>query len=78
MSALWRTVAVSSSIDAAVSSRLPAACSVRALSSWLPLAICVLAVEMPSTTARTCTSVRVSAARIVSIERSRRPVSSLA
>ncbi len=53
VSALWRTVAVSSSIDAAVSSRLPAVCSVRALRSWLPVAICALAVEMPSTTTRT-------------------------
>ena len=41
--AFWLTVAVSSSIDAAVSSRLEACDSVRADKSVLPAAICVAA-----------------------------------
>ncbi|MNN73297.1 hypothetical protein D3C81_1894050 [compost metagenome] len=42
-SAFWRTVEVSSSIEAAVSSRLAACCSVRRDRSLLPLAISVAA-----------------------------------
>ena len=46
VSALWRTVPVSCSIELAVCCRLLAACSVRALRSWLPLAISALAVRI--------------------------------
>ncbi|MNU99397.1 hypothetical protein D3C71_895270 [compost metagenome] len=77
-SALWRTVLVSSSIELAVSCRLLAVCSVRALRSWLPMAIWVLAVEMLSTTPRTCCSERCRALRMASRARSKWPVSSLA
>ena len=52
-SALWRTVPVSCSMDAAVSCRLDAVCSVRMDRSWLPVAISVLAVLMLSVAVRT-------------------------
>ena len=42
-SAFWRTVEVNSSIEAAVSSRLAACCSVRCDRSWLPAAISLAA-----------------------------------
>ena len=59
-SALWRTVAVSSSMLLAVSCRLLAVCSVRWLRSWLPLAISLLAVCMPCAASRTvCTAMAV-------------------
>ena len=51
-SALLRTVLVSCSMLAAVSSRLLTVCSVRELRSWLPIAISVLAVPMLSVAVR--------------------------
>ncbi|MNU98995.1 hypothetical protein D3C71_891170 [compost metagenome] len=53
VSADWLTVAVSSSMLAAVSSRFEAVCSVRADRSWLPLAIWIEADETESTPTRT-------------------------
>ena len=53
-SALCLTVPVSCSMELAVCCRLLAVCSVRALRSWLPLAISALAVPMFSPLARTC------------------------
>ncbi|MDT4856294.1 hypothetical protein FQZ97_906810 [compost metagenome] len=53
-SALWRMVLLSSSMLAAVSCRLLAACSVRAARSLLPLAISRLAVSMPALDCWTC------------------------
>ena len=76
-SALCCTVLVSSSMELAVSCRLLAAFSVRALRSWLPEAIWWLAVEMLSTTPRTCCSAVCSTVRIWSMARSKCPVSSL-
>jgi len=52
------TVAVICSMLCAVDCRLLAVCSVRALRSWLPLAISTLALVMPSTAERTCSSRR--------------------
>ena len=48
LSAFWRTVEPSSSMEAAVSSSALACCSVRALRSLLPDAISALAVATPS------------------------------
>ena len=53
LSAFWRTVAVSSSIDEAVSSSELTCSSVRADKSRLPAAICVEAVAIVSVPART-------------------------
>ena len=53
LSAFWRTVELSSSIEAEVSSRALACCSVRADRSLLPWAISALAVATPSAPRRT-------------------------
>ena len=53
LSALWRTVAPSCSIDAAVCCSVEACSSVRWLRSWLPWAICALAVATLSAFMRT-------------------------
>ena len=62
LSAFWRTVDVSSSIDAAVSSSAPACCSVRADRSALPWLISVLATATLSELWRTRASTRWSLA----------------
>ncbi len=61
---------------AAVSCRLLAACSVRALRSWLPMAISALAVFTLSTPTRISLTMRASRFCIRSIPASTRAISS--
>ncbi len=75
-SALCRTVAVSCSMLAAVSSRLLAVCSVRPLKSWLPIAISPAAWPMPSPACRIWPTTRCRLDCISARERSRVPNSS--
>ncbi len=76
VSADWVTVAVSSSMLAAVSSRLAAVCSVRADRSWLPVAIWLDAAETDSTPERTSPTTPRRRAPMADSERSRWPSSS--
>ena len=71
------TVAVSSSMLAAVSSRLAAVCSVRADRSWLPVAIWLDAADTDSTPERTSPTTARRRAAMAESERSRWPSSSL-
>jgi hypothetical protein len=57
LSAFWRTVELSSSMDAAVSSSALACSSVRPDRSWLPAAICALAEATPWALLRTVATV---------------------
>ncbi len=76
LSAFWRTVEVSSSIDDAVSSSAPACCSVRLDRSRLPAATCSAATAMVSVPARTAPTVRARLSFMVLRACSSWPVSS--
>ena len=77
LSAFWRTVEPSSSMEAAVSSSALACCSVRALRSLLPEAICALAEATPSAFWRTVLTVLTRLCCMRCRALSRWPVSSL-
>src|SRR5471030_535185 len=76
LSAFCRTVEVISSSEEAVSSRLPAWCSVRRDRSRLPAAICSLAVAIELLPSRTPRTVADSLSCILARPVSRRPISS--
>ncbi|MNT17364.1 hypothetical protein D3C72_1525080 [compost metagenome] len=71
LSAFWRTVEISSSIDEATSSSEPACCSVRCDKSRLPVAISVEAVAMLSVPWRTLPTMAARLSRMVLMANSR-------
>jgi len=77
VSAVLRTVAISCSIDAAVSSRLAACSSVRWLRSALPPAISSVAVRTVSAAVRTFNMMRLRSVFTVARASMSRPTSSL-